>query len=814
MSPGCHSPATDAGGISIAVTSQALQYSDISAVAATISGTGIVRPIVIPLGLNGNIWQAQVVGIPAGDGRVVSAVARDSSGVALFAGQATGVTVSAGGKVTVAIVLYQISPASFANTAPTIDALAVSSVHTQPGGTVTVSIQAHDPDAGDILAYYLSASCGSFADADTAQTVWTAPAASGSCELTATVSDGRGASVHATITIEVAPASRGGAVINAGPDLLPVINSMTLAPTPLVVGQPVRLSIVATDPDGPMLSYLWSTDCTGSFDDVTLANPSFTLSALPSAGTCRFSVEVTDSLGGRSTGVLNQSTETAVVDEAPVIVLASQTLDQLEPGESAILNVQAMDPQGETLTFTWSTSDGSLDLPVSDAQSSQVRFTAPAPVPAATMHVTALVTDAGGQSTSLVFNLNRAPTIANASIAPLPLVVGQPVNLSVTATDAGGDTLVFAWTSTCTGSFDNAASARSVFTLTAFPANSYCSFTVVVSNGQGGHATAAVAGMADHLPVIADTTHSPPEFTTGQPVTLAMTVTDADGDAVTFAWDSSCRGSFDDATLRTPTFTLSTTPLVGHCSFAVTVTDARGGRAAAGIIGQVGSPPAIGNMLVTPLPLLVGQPAELSVEVADADNDPLTYQWASDCSGSFNNESLASPTFTLASVPDNHQCVFRVVISDGRGGQDAGQTQAQAGAISVDQAPVIYLASQGWDAVDPGDSDPLSVSAYDPEGQPVSYAWSAADGTLSAVVVSPDTSSSNVFWSPPAVLPNRVMHVTVTVSDPGGLSNSVTFDFVPNGFCAYAPDGTACDDGNPQSSMDACQSRICVGVSN
>jgi len=512
ISPGCHSPAIDAGGISIAVTSQALHYSDISTVEATISGTGIVRPIVIPLGLNGNIWQTQVVGIPAGDGRVVSALARDSSGVALFAGQATGVTIDAGGKVTVAIVLYQISPAPFANTAPTIDALAVSAANTQPGGTVTVSIQAHDRDAGDTLAYHLSASCGTFADAEVAQTIWTAPAAFDSCVLTATVSDGRGASVHATVSIEVVPSSRGAAAINAGPDLLPVITSMTLVPTPLVVGQPVMLSVAATDPERQMLSYLWATDCTGSFNNVTSANPGFTLLAAPVAGTCRFSVEVTDSLGGHTTGVLSQSTETAVVKQAPVIVVASQALDQLEPGKSAILSVQAMDLQNEALTFTWSTSDGSLDLTISDAQSSQVRFTAPALVSAATMHVTVLVTDAGGQSTSLVFNLNRAPTITNTSIAPLPLVVGQPVNLNVTATDAGGDILGFAWTSTCTGSFDNAASASPVFTLTVFPANSYCSFTVAVTNGQGGHATAALAGMTDHPPAIADTTLSPAEF--------------------------------------------------------------------------------------------------------------------------------------------------------------------------------------------------------------------------------------------------------------------------------------------------------------
>ena len=42
--------------------------------------------------------------------------------------------------------------------------------------------------------------------------------------------------------------------------------------------------------------------------------------------------------------------------------------------------------------------------------------------------------------------------------------------------------------------------------------------------------------------------------------------------------------------------------------------DARGGSATASVIGQVGSPPVIASMLVSPLPLLVGQPAALSVE--------------------------------------------------------------------------------------------------------------------------------------------------------------------------------------------------------
>ena len=95
----------------------------------------------------------------------------------------------------------------------------------------------------------------------------------------------------------------------------------------------------------------------------------------------------------------------------------------------------------------------------------------------------------------------------------------------------------------------------------------------------------------------------------------------------------------------------------------------------------------------------------------------------------------------------------------------------------VDQAPVIDGYSQGWDLVSVGDSVPLSVSASDPEGNPVTYAWNATDGTLSGLTTDPDTSASYAFWTPPAVLPSQTMHVTVVVSDPGGLHTSVTFDF-------------------------------------
>jgi hypothetical protein len=778
----CESAKGDSsGGIKIQAAAKALHYSDIATVTATLSGPGIAHPYAIPLGPRGSNWQANVVGLPAGGGRMISVLARDHSGTGIFSGQAANITVTSGQTTSVSIILFEVSPApTFANSAPVIDALELSTVQAVPGGTVTARVRAHDPDAGDTLTYAWTASCGIFSDASAAQTVWTAPLGAGSCDVKVTVSDNHGANVTTDATLTVALSSRGGAAINVNPDLSPVIQSIACTPTPLVVGRQVTANVDATDLDGQTLTFLWSTDCTGTFGNTTVQNPSFLLSADPSAGKCRFSVEVTDSMGAKTIGILNQATGAAALDQAPVIAVATQSQEGLDANQSAILSVQASDPDGQAIAFAWSASDGTVDPLSSDAQSASVRFTAPAVLPQGTMHVTVVVTDTGGLSTTLVFDFNRLnhpPVISDARISPLPVVLGQAVDLGVTATDSDGDNLGYAWTSTCGGTFDNAASTSPVFTLTSFPTSLYCTFMVVVSDGLGGQAVTTVVGMADHLPVISATTLSPVEIILGQPTMLAATVTDSDGDALTFSWSRSCQGSFDDSTSLTPAFTLSGKPVSGHCSFTVTVTDARGGQATASVTGQVGSPPEITDMQVGPLPLLAGHPSQLSVAATDADSDPLTYTWATDCAGGFNNPSLATPTFTLTTVPDNHLCTFQVLVSDGRGGQSLGQVTGQAGAIVVDQAPMIDAFSQGWDVVSAGDRVPLSVSASDPDGQLVTYAWSATDGTFSGLTTATDTSNSFVFWTPPATMPSQPMHATVVVSDPSGLQTSVTFEF-------------------------------------
>ena len=70
------------------------------------------------------------------------------------------------------------------------------------GRTAVVSADAQDPD-GDPLTYAWKAGAGSLATASARQSNWTAPNTPGTVTFTVTVSDGKGGTASANVTIEV-----------------------------------------------------------------------------------------------------------------------------------------------------------------------------------------------------------------------------------------------------------------------------------------------------------------------------------------------------------------------------------------------------------------------------------------------------------------------------------------------------------------------------------------------------------------------------------------------------------------------------------
>ncbi|HEX7505460.1 MAG TPA: hypothetical protein VF550_01730 [Polyangia bacterium] len=313
----------------------------------------------------------------------------------------------------------------------------------------------------------------------------------------------------------------------------------------------------------------------------------------------------------------------AISNSAPVIDSITATTLALAQNGTATINAVAHDPDaGQTalMAWAWATTCGSVSSPVNTTGSdtvkgtSQVVFTAPAADGPCTVNLT--VTDANGvlkNVASLTITVNAAASVGSAKITaipdtypvisglnatPVPLNKGVATTLSVTATDADGDALNYAWSSPCTGVFGTATAATTTFTLDSASSATSCDFVVVVNDGNFPDGTAKGGVITNHLtlPVFVPSNNSP----TGAPVfgydyqsqdtisggdVVKMAIVANQGCAapgvITLAWtssDSQVLGSITpasiglDATLFNPSAASYTAPAGAENGSVVTIT--------------------------------------------------------------------------------------------------------------------------------------------------------------------------------------------------------------------------------------------------
>jgi hypothetical protein len=134
----------------------------------------------------------------------------------------------------------------------------------------------------------------------------------------------------------------------------PVINVLAAEKPTLTPNAETKVTCDATDPDGDELTYTWS----ASAGTITETYKTFIFWKAPGfVGDFQVSVTVDDGKGGT---VSRSCTISVVTDQLPVIEGVTADPATLKPSETSTVTCNAHDPDGDTMTYTWTASGGTI----------------------------------------------------------------------------------------------------------------------------------------------------------------------------------------------------------------------------------------------------------------------------------------------------------------------------------------------------------------------------------------------------------------------------------------------------------------------
>jgi hypothetical protein len=178
-------------------------------------------------------------------------------------------------------------------------------------------------------------------------------------------------------------------------------------------------------------------------------------------------------------------------------------------------------------------------------------------------------------------------------------------------------------------------------------------------------------------PVISAIAVDPTTVNESQTVSLFVTASDAQGDALTYAWSqvtpATPAGIFTNGTSANATWRAPRVTATGAFTLKVTVSDGQGGTAERTVDLQVvnvpglNQPPIVSATITGPTSVLAGSFASLSVTASDPDGDPLTYSWRTVPidQGTFTTSTNATTNWRSGDISIATDFTVQLTVSDG-----------------------------------------------------------------------------------------------------------------------------------------------------
>jgi len=164
----------------------------------------------------------------------------------------------------------------------------------------------------------------------------------------------------------------------------------------------------------------------------------------------------------------------------------------------------------------------------------------------------------------------------------------------------------------------------------------------------------------------------------------------------------------------------------------------------------------------------------------DQDSDNLTWIWSA--TGGTISGNGPEVQWLAGALAGEYE--ITLIVADESGNRDTATLLMNAVA-EINLAPVVPAIEKSTPYVAPGNQIGLLSAASDPNGDPITFAWTANGGTFSG-------NGNSVNWTAPGTA--GIYQIQLTVTDDGGLSSQATttilvknFDLTPGNLIAHYP---------------------------